>query len=272
MFLARPIFGDLCINYNSRYDLPWSLNVDNRPSRQTDKIKDVDNPKSQYHAWLEESDAQEYPREQIISKLLEGNEDFSHLKQFRETFKKSRRNKKKTPKPLEQVGYDDSTDDSDLADNYEVKSISSRSSEDSLNQIPEYRPPDILTYPQKVDKLFALLAGLRWCDRDEHIMQPRQLNRIDCSELRWLMPVMMKISDELFTAIHSTTGALDDMEVEQKYNFLFHIIAKGQQYYFSCITDPEFCTFLLPNNFQPLCTYIMKKFCIRDIAELLNWA
>jgi hypothetical protein len=134
---------------------------------------------------------------------------------------------------------------------------------DVPDTVHEVKVSSNANHAQRSDTLFQLLTGLQWRDKDEAVMKPQQLNKINLVQLRQLLPTMRKLADELFTAIHSNTGALDDMDEEDKYNFLYHVIAKGSQFYFSAITDPEFCMYLLLDEdnkqYQPLYTYIKRK-------------
>jgi hypothetical protein len=66
---------------------------------------------------------------------------------------------------------------------------------------------------------------------------------------------MLELSTELQTAIDNVTGALAEMDATTKLNFLFHVIAKGEQFYMSAISDPDFCLYML-DQWQPLYTYM----------------
>ena len=152
--------------------------------------------------------------------------------------------------------------------NRTVVTSNNSSNNSSDNSSNSFVPISQMSYPEKTDILFGLLTSLNWCDKDSGTRCIRDLRNIDTTKLNQLMPTMFKLADELYTAVHSNTGALDDMEDIDKYNFLFHVIAKGQQFYFSCIVDPEFCTYILPDQYQSLCNFIMTKLKYRSIDDM----
>lgn len=117
--------------------------------------------------------------------------------------------------------------------------------------------------PASNDMVFDSMISLGWRDKDEGLMNISALNRIPSDRLLTIFPTMVKMSDDLFIDIHDKTGALDDAEPEDKYNFLFHVIAKGEAMYCQTIVDPDFCLYLL-DQYQPLYTYMKKKLKIRD--------
>ena len=73
-----------------------------------------------------------------------------------------------------------------------------------------------------------------------------------------MFETMKILADELMSAIENKTGALSSMSQSDKYDFLFHIIAKGRDLYFQTSVDPVFCLYLL-DNYQPLYSYMKNK-------------
>jgi hypothetical protein len=134
---------------------------------------------------------------------------------------------------------------------------------------PAHRtPPDPISqmnYSTRCDKLFTLLIGMNWCDKDVAIRTISSINSINTNTLRELMPTMKQLADELKTAVSNHTAALESLDEEEQYNFLFHIIAKGEQFYISCCVDPGFCAFIIPEgNYQNLFTMLKKKYRVVD--------
>lgn len=126
-----------------------------------------------------------------------------------------------------------------------------------------------LDYSTRCDKLFTLLAGMAWCDKDVAIKTIDSVNRINMNTLQELIPTMKQLAEELKIEINKCTAALESLDEENQYNFLFHIIAKGQQYYNSCCIDPEFCTFIIPmRNYQNLFTMIKQSY---GVINNDNW-
>jgi hypothetical protein len=112
------------------------------------------------------------------------------------------------------------------------------------------------------ESVFNAMLSLNWRDKDEALMSSSSLNRITLDIWTDIYQPMKRLSDELFNAISSKTGALDDMAQDEKYNFLFHIIAKGEAMYYQTIADPEFCLYLL-DQYQPLYTMVKKMLRIK---------
>lgn len=138
---------------------------------------------------------------------------------------------------------------SDVDDDLEVgKHMSSR-------EIAEMKAAE---HDKKVNDTFELLKKLQWHDRDEFLMTPVVLNKFSDIELRLMFETMKILADELMPAIESKTGALAGMSTSDKYDFLFHIIAKGRDLYFQTSVDPDFCLYLL-DNYQPLYSFMKKK-------------
>ena len=57
------------------------------------------------------------------------------------------------------------------------------------------------------------------------------------------------MSIKLYNALDGKTGAINKLSEVDKNNFLFHLIAKGVEYYNNIlIGEIDFCTYLLENN------------------------
>jgi hypothetical protein len=118
---------------------------------------------------------------------------------------------------------------------------------------------------QQIDHVFATLLNLHWRDKDEFKMPTTALNHISTNDVKRIFPVMLKLSNDLELSISRSTGALDSLTNEEKKNFLFHVIAKGESMYYQSIADPDFCIYML-DQYQPLFTMMrnkINKFCYR---------
>lgn len=124
--------------------------------------------------------------------------------------------------------------------------------------------PAVLTgvTPANEEQVFNAMLSLNWRDKDEAILTSQALNRVANDVLASAFPTMIGLADNLFLAIRDHTGALDDMETDERYNFLFHVIAKGNAMYYQTIADPDFCMYLL-DQYQPLYTFMKKKLKLR---------
>lgn len=132
------------------------------------------------------------------------------------------------------------------------------------NPIPEPEPEPVDTndpriIAQQTENVFAAMTSINWRDKDEAKMSSSTLGKVQARTWVQIFPRMKKMADELFFAIHEKTGALDDAPENQRYDFLFHVIAKGESMYYQSIADPEFCIYLL-DNYQPLYTMIGAKY------------
>jgi hypothetical protein len=108
------------------------------------------------------------------------------------------------------------------------------------------------------DNVFMTLISLQWRDKDEEIMKPTRLNNIAVSDWIKIFPTMKQLADDLRRCVSDMTGALESMTEEERYNFLFHVIAKGETMYYQSIADPDFCLYLL-DQYQNLYSMIVKK-------------
>lgn len=102
------------------------------------------------------------------------------------------------------------------------------------------------------DALFAWIDKLRWCDRDERIMNINVKPTITKVNLIRHYSTMKNLAEQLKTTIDSKTGVFSDMDDKTAYNFLFHIIGKGQNFYHAAILEPSMVLYLLPNGYQNL--------------------
>ena len=302
MFLAPQIIRKVVVNYSNRHDLPtFAITVpyDDLPERQTNVERDLQCPVTEYHQWLTQG-ASEFERDRIIESIQSGKTSFtaSSVVEEKKPAKKAAKNKathlavkfrrNTEEKKAEFNDMEDDDDDIPIIDeenneNKELDEALARSNARTsmFNNVPQHivitttgsrvapptmpsaSLPTVATSEQKKrDELFTMLTTLHWRDRDEQVMSVSSLNRVDLMKLRGLVGTMKKMADELRQSIQSSTGALDDMDEEEVYNFLFHIIAKGEQFYLMACTESDMCMYLLgdtPPQYQPLYTFIKKK-------------
>ena len=144
----------------------------------------------------------------------------------------------------------------------ELKMENANSVDLSLANRPNTSNMSAADIQKENESVFNAMLSLNWRDKDEALMSSSSLNRITLDIWTDIYQPMKRLSDELFNAISSKTGALDDMNQDEKYNFLFHIIAKGEAMYYQTIADPEFCLYLL-DQYQPLYTMVKKMLRIK---------
>ena len=108
-----------------------------------------------------------------------------------------------------------------------------------------------------INDCFKWLQKLDWKDKDEAIMYK---NRIVSNGyiLHTIYETLLHLAENLYNSIKKITGAVDAMNDEQKYNFLFHVIAKGRDMYYQSLVDPDFSLYML-DQYQPLYTFLLKE-------------
>jgi hypothetical protein len=106
------------------------------------------------------------------------------------------------------------------------------------------------------DRLFQLLNQLNWKDRDEEIMQQSRIKRVNIAELKSYTLVIDEFASNLSNVLKAhSPNIFRDMSDTQITDFLWHIVAKGKVFYDACMSDPEFCLYLI-DQYQPLNTMI----------------
>jgi len=280
MFLARPILDGIVVNYVSLYDLPWSMRQSNSGTipRSRNVVKNPEDPVTEYHTWMEKNGVV-YDRDAIIKQYKKNNRNFKAdskkstskrvvKKRFGQVVKRAVGHEVNAIRPtahVERETFSDeeevfSDDDDDDDEQTSPMAVFGRI-EPVAAPAPAYNPVSQMSRAEKETKMFDLFTDVGWCDKDSGIRRSSSLSRVDQQDLRQLMPIMVTLADKLKVAVNNCTAALETLSAEESYNFLFHVIAKGRQVYFSCITDPEFCTYLIPTNqYQPLYTILKNKF------------
>lgn len=104
-------------------------------------------------------------------------------------------------------------------------------------------------------KLWPLLQKLAWPNSDERTATKHMLRKFDINELKFMFAKMKELAIPLAESINEHTGTLRAMNEEQRNNFLFHIIAAGEQMYSQSLVEPDFCMYLC-DVYQPLYTML----------------
>ena len=307
--MANPIFGprNLYIGYQNKYYLGLPRDyIDKVPPSYTRPLKDVLNPRTEYHTWYEETgkridtlEQRRYIIENILNPIKANDSDKandSHEKQqmsnpsntadklkksnATDKLKKSKTTDKlkkskttdKLKKSKKSNSVDDSLDEEDEDNEDEEDEDNSRSQEDSKfiyntdtlvnTSLPkreestanasssEYAlDSDLISAlegvePASAETVFINMGLIRWLDKDEGKCSINNLRNIT-DDIKSIYLGMKKLADELYNAMKVVTGALDDLDDGTRYDFLFHVIAKGETMYYQSIADPEFATYLL---------------------------
>ena len=96
------------------------------------------------------------------------------------------------------------------------------------------------------DEMFKQLSKLHWRDKDELKMTRSALTRLPRKkeELRTLFNTMLNYASELSQIINAKI-TLPNLTHEEEYDFLFHILAKGEEFYNAVKQDPDMCLYLI---------------------------
>ena len=221
----------ICVTYSSPPDIePRCLKISNTiitNQKQQVKKKDSENPRSEYHDWLEKN-TKVISREKIIKRLE------NQIKDPKNSVSISRFESSCTP-----------TDDGDSCDT-------------SANEVVFSEAKKSITLEEESD-VFNLFACFRWRDRDEgkimtSLMKKEYLETLiqEVYSTRYLM-------NKLYAEISSKTRILDGFNEEEKNNFLLHVIAKGKDFYYSSIKDVEFLMYLV-DQYQPIWSKIKEVY------------
>lgn len=275
-YLAPPIFSSskIFLSYTSKQYIPVDdITYNALPDRQ-DCSKDVKNPLSAYHGWLNkytDHDALYDAFLETRNALMKGKKvDVSAAALVEKDLVKKKPNIKQ-PKsriakkvkdlpnpeiePLVTVQVKQDTTSVPSAKDCEPETIDV--SEDKKFVIDETLSAADL--PQdEISNVFTQLMVLDWCEKDEGIRNRNTLFRMTKENIAKCFPIMIRLANDLYVAISATTGALAGFTVEERYNFLFHVIAKGEMMYYQTVDDPEFCLYML-EQYQPLYTYMRKE-------------
>lgn len=286
MFLAPNIYSELVCGYTRDYDLKEYAN-DAVLSAQVQKNKDTSKPESVYHTWIM-NNGMEYSRNKIIVKLLQEETDKKvqvAIDSKTPTHVHTADNKISTQSVtnnnvVEIIVKDESDTESvyssseheqedkrkdahknDNNFNENEDTDSEDGSDDTLlqHEIANSKLSNNKLYSDKdIDNMFINLASLNWMDKDVNIMNIHVLRKINNDTLFDMYIIMKCLSDNLYGIISPITGALDDMTEENKYNFLFHLLAQGKDLYLAVLDEPEFCLYLL-DQYQPLYEFMKKR-------------
>jgi hypothetical protein len=241
MNIAPEICGKCVANYISIRDIPYTFQKDNKDT-SIQITKNVNNPLTAYHKWLE-TNKNEISRNSVINNLEKHNKSINPKSS-------------KIPSITE-----NKTDEHDESENTPLTSEDIYLSQQFIL---------IVERSKKEDMVFKLLINMNWCDKDVKIMSVDRIKPIN-SKLCKLLPFMFKMADRLYNVIQHNTESLNDLEEESKYDFLFHIIFKGRQFYLNCISDPGFCTYLIPDGYQKTMQLILEINKYHSIEDLQNF-
>lgn len=272
-YIAPPIlsYDKVFVNYSTKQNLPVIHTTYNVLPDSQNIIKNVENPISAYHGWLDKYSDHDALYDAFIETrnlLMNGKKvnvsAEASIEKNLTVKKKQNINKIKSRIAKKEKIKENST--------YKSENLVSIQIEPNISHTPSAKdcePSDkkfvidetlsAADVPQDmISNLFTQLLVLDWCEKDDGVRNKNTLFRISKENIAKCFPIMIRLANDLYLAISEKTGALAGFTVEERYNFLFHIIAKGEMMYWQTINDPEFCLYIL-DQYQPLFTYMRKE-------------
>lgn len=145
--------------------------------------------------------------------------------------------------------------------NAEVKDTNTKSSASTSDDAAEVKEPTKTSSVSYADitAAYQCLIRLRWQDKSDIVMDYNKfVSMINIDEFRKYLPIMKNCADNLYAAIEKKYPSFGHQFVndEDRYNFLFHCMTKGEDYVNRCIIDPDFCTYLV-SEYQPMYRFII---------------
>ena len=300
MSIAPELYSEPSINYedsiriNSNYFRGLDIN-DVKSNRLVER--DPDNPRSKYHSYFELPDVKNTKSKlEMMTRALKDDNDFKQyassnnldISAFLSTIETPSLNTNSdTDNSVTRSrhstisDYSDSDLDTDSDSDLDTDS-------DSDSRIPRSRPIVISSdyvereietdekmqhrneqeFNQDIESLFKWIDTIRWVDKSEGNI-PRSFikNNKSKNEISRIFATLLRMSDVLAAQIEKKTGAIGDMSTDDdKYNFLFHVIMKGSQFYYNMVVpSPEMCIYLYPNEIQPVFTLFKKELKVRNL-------
>ena len=111
-------------------------------------------------------------------------------------------------------------------------------------------------------EFWRIITKLNWRDRSERVCNRRNVLGLNLYEIRFLRENITKYVHQLQIVVEPL-GILsnenfrgNDRERSIK-NFLYHIVAKGVDFYNGCIIEPTFCQYILgEKEYQDIYTHL----------------
>lgn len=101
------------------------------------------------------------------------------------------------------------------------------------------------------DLIFRHLVSLGWKDKDEQIMTKADIKKLEVRIFINIFVSMRRMAEKLLEAIYQKTDVLNKLTPLDRFNFAFHVLAKGKEMYVKSLAEPEVCLYMM-DQFQPL--------------------
>lgn len=206
-----------------------------------------------YKKWIE-SKEQEVSRDEIINKIKRftciGTEEklYEYLDEIEKNEKEVSRNRILNL-PEQKLGMLQN-----LVQRFSELGISLPNTESVLNQHKqEIKENKEELKAMNDDTIFQLIGNNILLDKNDMETQYNYMgiiNKFRPVGLNLVFAKMNDMADALINKILQTNGILNDMPVEKRKNFAFHVICKGKEFYEASIIDPDFCLYLI-NDKEP---------------------
>jgi len=222
------------------------------------KKRDVNHPISAYHEWLKKGHP-ELTVEQILQ--LENKSSSANVNQTD--------NQQNTSSSAYNASgdNDNASNDGDISLSND-EDISSSDDDSDRKTLSNGDNSNIPALP--ISECYRFFTDMQWCETDVHIITYADIKKHSREHYQRMLPNLFKYADELYATFQANNATfLNDVPIIDRYNFLFHIIAKGQTFYEQCKTNTDFCSFIYFDNlYQTLCSKLLQYFNINNIDEL----
>lgn len=101
------------------------------------------------------------------------------------------------------------------------------------------------------DLIFRHLVSLEWKDKDVKIMTKADIKKLEIRIFINIFVSMRRMAEKLLEAIYKKTDVLNKLSPLDRFNFAYHVLAKGKDVYVKSLADPDVCLYMM-DKFQPL--------------------
>ena len=239
--------------------------------------RDIDNPKSNYHKWL--NSGKKISREDIINKknvekgLQNTNSNVFVINNTHNSnaFIIHNTRNSNTSVINNTHNFNASVINNTRNSNASVINNTRNSNASVINNTRDFNTSVINNTRNYTDSIiFNKLTELNWRDKSEGFRSIQSIKKYDVNFYKSIFKQLIKLADDLYKVIYPKNIGLEGKNNKTKYNFLFHVLTKGEEFYLACLTDPDFCIYLYPDEYQDLYEYICCYIGIMDYDNPLN--
>ncbi len=241
--LAAPCIYDkdkIRVSYDDLDSIDTSYSL---PAKQKLPALNVDDPKTDYHIWLEKYG-------DTFIDTLEQRQQLINIQEEIPTYpQRVSQNDAKSKKPTKPPKTNRSS--IQVINVYEQEEKKRYVSHD-LSAISNYNEV-------KLDEtfMFKYLKKLDWRDQDEQSLTSLRLTRINKADATLLYIHLRRMIDTILPLYDSVFQGEGITDINVKYNILAHALAKGFEFYEASLGEPTLISYLV-NQYQPLMSLLYR--------------